>query len=100
MKLIQKATISALLLFVSAGMSEAQSVTGRGVSFDFANVNAPIAGVAADEAVVFVGEPLNGSVVVLARLTGQQIAELPPPAEWICAPVHHAHCGAEPLGCA
>jgi hypothetical protein len=86
MKLIQKATISALLLFVSAGMSEAQFVTGRGVSFDFANVNAPIAGVAADEAVVFVGEPLNASVVVLARLTGQQIAELPPPPSGFVLP--------------
>jgi hypothetical protein len=86
MKLIQKSTIIALLFFVAPWLSRAQSATGRAISFDFANINAPIAGVAADEAVVFVGEPLNASVVVLSRLTGQQIAELPPPPSGFVLP--------------
>lgn len=47
--------------------------------FDYANLNAPIAGVAGGNSVVFVGEPLNGSVVALSRFTGQQIGQLPPP---------------------
>jgi hypothetical protein len=44
----------------------------RFFSFDYSNFNVPIAGVAGGNAVVFVGEPLNGSVVVLSRFTGQQ----------------------------
>ena len=46
---------------------------------DYSNFKVPIAGVASGNAVVFVGEPLNGSVAVLSRATGQQIAQLPPP---------------------
>jgi hypothetical protein len=86
MKFIEKFSIIAFLLCVGAGMSRAQSATGRAISFDFANIDAPIAGVTADEAVVFVGEPLNASVVVLSRLTGQQIAELPPPPSGFVLP--------------
>ena len=47
---------------------------------DYANFNVPIAGVAGGNAVVFVGEPLSGSVAVLSRATGQPIAQLPPPS--------------------
>jgi len=54
--------------------------------FDFANLNVPIAGVAGGDAVVFVGEPLNGSVAVLSRFTGQRIAQLPPPPNGFILP--------------
>lgn len=47
--------------------------------FDYANIDVPIAGVAGGNAVVFVGEPLNASVVVLSRFTGEKVAQLPPP---------------------
>ena len=53
---------------------------------EYSNLNVPIAGVAGGNAVVFVGEPLNGSVVVLSRFTGQQIAELPPPPNGFVLP--------------
>ena len=49
------------------------------VSFDYANFNHVIAGVAGGDGVVFVGEPLNASVVVLSRLTGRRIGQLAPP---------------------
>jgi hypothetical protein len=62
------------------------SLTNAGISFDFANLDAPVAGVAAGETVVFVGEPLNASVVVLSRLTGRQIGELPPPPSGFAVP--------------
>lgn len=58
----------------------------RFLSFDYANLNVPIAGVAGGNAVVFVGEPLNGQVVVLSRATGQQIAQLPPPPSGFVLP--------------
>jgi len=54
--------------------------------FDYANFNVPIAGVAGGNAVVFVGQPLNGSVAVLSRFTGQQIAQLPPPPKGFVLP--------------
>lgn len=53
---------------------------------DYANINVPIAGVAGGTAVVFVGEPLKGSVIVLSRATGQQIAQLPPPPNGFVLP--------------
>jgi hypothetical protein len=56
------------------------------VSFEYAQLNTPIAGVAGDREVVFVGEPLNGSVVVLSRLTGKQIGALPPPPAGFAVP--------------
>jgi hypothetical protein len=46
----------------------------------------PIAGVAGGEGVVFVGEPLNGSVIALSRFTGNQIGELPPPPNGFAVP--------------
>lgn len=58
----------------------------RFLSFDYANLNVPIAGVAGGNAVVFVGEPLNGQVVVLSRATRQQIAQLPPPPSGFVLP--------------
>src|SRR5262249_5581221 len=36
--------------------------------------------------VVFVGEPLDGRVVALSRLTGRQVGELPPPPEGFVLP--------------
>jgi hypothetical protein len=48
-------------------------------SFDFSNIDVPIAGVGGGLDVLFVGEPLNGQVVALSRLTGKQIGQLPPP---------------------
>jgi hypothetical protein len=54
--------------------------------FDYANFNVPIAGVASGNGVVFVGEPLNQSVVVLSRSTGQQITQLPPPPNGFALP--------------
>ena len=40
---------------------------------------------------VFVGEPLNGSVIVLSRFTGKQIGELPPPPNGFSLPfIMHA----------
>ncbi len=54
--------------------------------FDYANLNVPIAGVAGGIDLVFVGEPLDGSVAVLSRLTGKQIAQLPPPPNGFALP--------------
>jgi len=54
-------------------------VAKRSISFDYANFNVPIAGVAGGTDVVFLGQPLNGAVIALSRLTGKQIGELPPP---------------------
>ena len=65
---------------VSSGASQ------RFLSFDYANINVPIAGVAAGNTLVFVGEPLNGGVVVLSRFTGRQIAQLPPPPSGFVLP--------------
>lgn len=58
----------------------------RFLSFDYANLNVPIAGVAGGNSVVFVGEPLNGNVAVLSRFTGQQIGQLPPPPNGFVLP--------------
>jgi hypothetical protein len=58
----------------------------RSISFEFAGLNVPIAGVAGDADLVFVGEPLNGAVVVLSRFTGKQIGELPPPPNGFALP--------------
>jgi hypothetical protein len=56
------------------------------VAMNFANVNAPIAGVAAGETVAFTGEPLNGAVIALSRLTGKQIGVLPQPPNGFAVP--------------
>jgi hypothetical protein len=60
--------------------------TAQSISFEFAGLNVPIAGVAGDAQLVFVGEPLNGEVVVLSRFTGNQIGELPPPPNGFVIP--------------
>jgi len=46
----------------------------RAISLDFAKLNVVIAGVAGGKEVVFVGEPLNGSVVVFSRQAGHHTA--------------------------
>jgi len=58
----------------------------RFLSFNYADINNVIAGVAGGNLVVFVGEPLNGSVVVLSRVTGHQIGHLPPPPNGFVLP--------------
>jgi hypothetical protein len=61
------------------------------LSMEFARIDVPIAGVAADESVVFVGEPLDGKVVALSRWTAAPIGELPPPAGGFVLPfIMHA----------
>jgi hypothetical protein len=60
--------------------------TAHSISFDFAELNEPIAGVAGDAEVVFIGKPLNGAVVALSRFTGKQIGELPPPPNGFALP--------------
>jgi hypothetical protein len=70
-KLWRRRVVFACWFLLCGGIARAQAVTAHGISFDFANLEAPIAGVAADEAVVFVGEPLSPGVVVLSRLNGQ-----------------------------
>jgi hypothetical protein len=61
--------------------------TEHSISFDFAKVNVPIAGVAGGPEVVFIGEPLNGKVIALSRFTGKQIGELPPPPNGFVIPL-------------
>jgi hypothetical protein len=56
------------------------------ISFDYANLEVVTAGVAGGDEVVFVGEPLNGSVIALSRFTGKQIGELPPPPNGFVLP--------------
>jgi hypothetical protein len=67
--------------------AHAQSFSAQDLGSAFAKIDAPIAGVAADEAFVFVGEPLNASVIVLSRRTGEQVAELPPPPTGFAVPI-------------
>jgi hypothetical protein len=57
------------------------AATPYAISTTFAQINAPIAGVAGGSNVLFVGQPLDGSVTVLSRATGRQIGVLPPPPE-------------------
>jgi hypothetical protein len=64
---------------------------GPTTALAFTHITAPIAGVAAGETLAFVGEPLNGSVIVLSRFTGKQVGELPPPANGFSLPfIMHA----------
>ena len=55
-------------------------------SSDFAHFDSPIAGVAGDRDLVFVGEPLDGNVVVLSRHSGKQLGLLPAPPEGFAVP--------------
>jgi hypothetical protein len=56
------------------------------LSTDYAHVETPIAGVAGGRNVVFVGEPLDGRVIVLSRNTGAEIGLLPPPSGGFAVP--------------
>jgi len=60
--------------------------TQHSISLDYANIDAPIAGVAGGQGIVFVGEPLNGAVAALSRLTGQPVGVLPPPPNGFALP--------------
>src|ERR1700728_4964256 len=100
MKFLVEALLIACWFLLFGGISQAQSLTSphgggatsqpsrtnHGISFDFANLDVPVAGVAAGETGVFAGEPLNASVVVLSRLSGQQIGVLPPPPNGFAVP--------------
>ena len=67
------------------------SVGPRSLSHDFLDVSFLPAGVAADEKVVFVGDPLEGRVLAYSRLTGNQIGELPaPPGGFILPFIMHS----------
>lgn len=86
--------LAGLFLFLGLNNSGAQETpqlfpvggTQRFVSFDYVNVDVVIAGVAGGDRVVFVGEPLNGRVVALSRLTGRLIGQLPPPPNGFVLP--------------
>ncbi len=52
----------------------------------FAGIDAPIAGVAATRDIVFVGSPLDGSVLVLSRASGAIVGSVPPPPEGFALP--------------
>jgi hypothetical protein len=60
--------------------------SSHSLSFEYANFDAPIAGVAGGNEIVFVGKPLNGSVIALSRVTGNQIGELPAPPNGFAVP--------------
>jgi hypothetical protein len=49
------------------------------VAYDYASLDVIPAGVAGGRDVVFVGSPLEGRVLVLGRVSGTPIGELPPP---------------------
>jgi hypothetical protein len=74
-----------LALLPTQGRAQAER-SQRFLSFDYANINNVIAGVAGGDGVVFVGEPLDRRVAVLSRVTGQQIGQLPPPPNGFVLP--------------
>jgi len=71
---------------VTIDVQTATPATVRALSSEFASLDVPIAGVAADETVVFVGEPLSAKVIALSRFNAQIIGELPPPAAGFAVP--------------
>src|SRR5260370_13159743 len=75
---------ASLLLCVTLRAADPGAV--RSLGFPYAQINTPIAGVAGDRDVVFVGAPLNGSVIVLSQWTGKQIGALPPPPNGFAVP--------------
>jgi len=82
--------IVALLLTCLPLYSQNALLNGGGVhsfSYAYAKIGVPIAGVAGGLDVVFVGEPLNGKVIALSRLTGRQIGELPQPPNGFALPL-------------
>jgi hypothetical protein len=86
--------LASLLLLLLSNQSGAQEIPQslavgrpqRFISFDYANMDVVVAGVAGGNGIVFVGEPLNGSVVALSRLTGRQLGQLPPPPNGFTLP--------------
>jgi hypothetical protein len=67
------------------------SVGPRSLSHDFLDVTFLPAGVAADEKVVFVGDPLEGRVLAFSRLSGNQVGELPqPPGGFVLPFIMHS----------
>jgi len=67
------------------------AVGPRSVSYDFARLDVLPAGVAGGQAVVFVGSPLEGRVLALGRVTGNQVGELPtPPTGFILPFIMHS----------
>jgi len=84
-----------LIAMVPWGVAQARTTTRpmsdfvtaqHTMSFAYAKLDVPIAGVAGGQDFVFVGEPLNGSVIVLSRVTGKQISVLPPPPNGFVLP--------------
>lgn len=76
--------VTAILLLLTAPSASAED--SLAVSYDFAHLPTPIAGVAGGRDVVFVGEPLNSSVAALSRLTGRQVGALPAPPSGFVLP--------------
>jgi len=74
-----------LALLPSQGWAQAER-SQQFLSFDYTNIDNVIAGVAAGDGVVFIGEPLDGRVVVLSRVTGHRIGQLPPPPNGFVLP--------------
>lgn len=70
-----------ILVIICGGLpAQAQIEVGRhAVGFRFAGSQSLPHGVAADAHHVFVTEPFGGRVVVLSRITGREVAEVPPP---------------------
>lgn len=69
----------------SSTAQELHIEVGRtGIAYDFHPSNHVPHGVAGDERLVFVGQPLSGRVAVVDRFTGNEVGTLPaPPAGWL-----------------
>lgn len=76
----------------TAASGAALTVVGpRAVSNDFLDLQYLPAGIAADQQVVFVGDPLDGQVNAYSRATGHQIGQLPqPPSGFILPFIMHS----------
>ena len=77
---------------VAVAQSDLTISTGpRSISHDFLDLSFLPAGVAADQKVVFVGDPLEARVIAYSRLTGKQIGELPqPPGGFVLPFIMHS----------
>jgi hypothetical protein len=65
---------------ITSTTSQALVVTGpNAVAFEYTDVQFAPAGVAAGESVIFVGDPLDGDVFALSRVTGAILGQLPQP---------------------
>ncbi len=78
--------VTATLLALTAVTPSASAESSLALSYDFAHLPAPIAGVAGGREVVFVGEPLESTVVALSRLTGRPLGTLPAPPSGFVLP--------------